>query len=220
MSLLYFVAPFALYTTLQTIPSTPPLSSLVLASHTLSLEKRYDNAFVNTVMKDNILLTLWYLRNGGVSHSVQWVEVEKPFHYSFTLDPKKTFAFHDTILSSYQEKVAKTTNAHFSIAEGFKTDGYLAGDGVCHLASLMDWVAKDAELSVDAPANHDFARIPEVPKENGVAIYTSGTNNASDALQNIYITNTSSSPLRFDFNYSKNTLQFSIEANEKGIVTE
>src|SRR2546425_1281146 len=84
-----------------------------LAAHEFSLEKRYDNAFVNDVFKDNILLSLEYLSgNTAYGKPVNWQQVEKPFTYTFTLKPGKTFAFHDDVLPQFQNTLEKTTNAH------------------------------------------------------------------------------------------------------------
>ena len=183
----------------------------IMAQHQFSLENRYDVPSVNKVFKDNILLTITYLEgNLKAGNSVNWDQVRSPLSYSFKLDPGQTFAFHDQVLPKYQGKIIKTTNAHFNSTEGFESDGYLIGDGVCHLASLMYWTAKDAGLQVEAPTNHDFMKINEVPKEDGVAIYTSPGVTGS-ASQNLYITNNQNSPVRFDFDYDGQNLKITAE---------
>lgn len=191
---------------LATGQSTPalPTQEHILATHQMSLEDRYGDKWVNNIFKDNILLNIAYLR-GDVSDKskINWDEVEKPFIFQFKLDPNQTFAFHDDVLDKYSGKVAKTTNAHFNFADGFKSDGYLFGDGVCHLASLLYWVAKDANLAAEAPTNHNFANIPQVPKEAGVSIY------ALNQEQNLYITNNRSKPIAFKFEYKDNNLKVS-----------
>jgi len=181
-----------------------------LATHEISLNERYSNAFVNDVFKDNILLTLNYL-DGAVESpkDISWSEVEKPFHYEFTLKPGEGFAFHDKLLPEYSGRVVKTTNAHFNFQDGFKSDGYLTGDGVCHLASLIYWVAKEAGLATVAPRNHDFANIPGVPREYGVSIYAR-PGEAASAYQNLYITNNKELPVRFVFDYNDSELTVSI----------
>jgi hypothetical protein len=154
------------------------------------MNDRYGNEYVSNIFKDNILLTLSYLSGQTTTQkSVDWDTVEKPFTFDITLKNGQTFAFHDTVLPKYERSVAITTHAHFMSTEGFKSDGYLVADGVCHLASLINWAAKDAELDVEAPTNHDFAVIPEVPREYGVAIYDSPDAVGSSQLQNLYITN-------------------------------
>jgi hypothetical protein len=185
--------------------------NVVLASHSISLEERYNESYVNGIFKDNILLTLAYL-NGSVKSKadISWNKIEAPFHFEFTLQPGEEFAFHDQILPQYQGNVVKTTNAHFNWQDGFKSDGYLTGDGVCHLASLIYWVAKDAGLTAVALTNHNFAKINEVPKEYGVAIYDWPGRFDTSARQNLYITNSLDKPVTFIFHYDGESLIVSI----------
>ncbi len=189
---------------------THPMQSQLLATHQMSLNDRYDNASVNAVFKDNILLNLAYLR--GVQQAgteINWNNVRAPFSYDFVLRPGETFAFHDQVLSQYSASLTKTTNAHFNSTEGFKSDGYLVGDGVCHLASLIYYSAKDSGLATFAPTNHDFAKINEIPKEYGVAIYTNAASKEASANENLYITNDKSNPVEFKFDFDGNNLQVS-----------
>ncbi|MBI2613336.1 MAG: VanW family protein [Candidatus Levybacteria bacterium] len=182
-----------------------------LASEQISLEKRYDNKFVNDVFKDNILLNLSYL-GGKVTkrEDIVWEDVNKSFSYSFKLLPGKTFTFHEDVLPKYVDSLVKTTNAHFNYDDGFKSDGYLMGDGVCHFASLIYWVAKEAGLDAYAPANHDFAVIPEIDKEYGVAIYMMPGNSNANAMQNLYVTNNKENAVIFEFDYKNGELKLSI----------
>lgn len=189
--------------------------SRTVAVHEMFLSNRYGNSFVNDVFKNNILLNLAYL-DGKVTKAtdIKWDEVTKPFEYELQLEPNKTFAFHSDVKDTYKDSLVKTTNAHFNSREGFKTDGYLFGDGVCHLASLINWVAKDAGLNVEAPTSHDFAQIPDIPKEYGVSIYNNPGSSASNALQNLYITNNKGKPVTFKFEYKNDKLKVSaIEFN-------
>lgn len=178
----------------------------ILASHQMSLEKRY-----YPVQKENILLNMAYL-DGRVRQKadINWNEIQKPFEYQFNLEPGQTFAFHDDVLPEFQGKVVKTTNAHFNSQEGFKSDGYLFGDGVCHLASLIYWVAKDAGLSAVAPTNHNFMAIPEISREYGVSIYNNPSTKGSNAKQNLYITNNKDNPVTFKFEYNGDNLKASV----------
>ncbi len=183
------LAALSVFTFGQVMP-TPTVPDHILATHQISLENRYGNKWVNDIFKENILLTL------------------SRFNYEFKLQPNETFAFHDDVLPKYQGRVVKTTNSHFNGAEGFKSDGYLSGDGVCHLASLLYWVAKDAALDTEAPTNHNFADIPEVPKESGVSIY------ATNQKQNLYITNNRPKAVTFKFEYENNAIKVSaVEVN-------
>lgn len=183
-----------------------------IASHKMSLENRYGNAYVNEVFKDNILLTLKYLE-GSVTEAnhISWEAVKKPFKYEFSLKPGEEFAFHNTTLPEYAGNIVKSTNAHFNYQDGFKSDGYLFGDGVCHLASLIYWVAKDAGLEAVSPTNHNFAKVPEVPKEYGVSISFRPNETYRSALQNLYITNNKETPVSFVFEYDGKDLKVSIK---------
>jgi len=145
-----------------------------MASHEMSLENRYGNAYVNDVFKDNILLTLRYLE-GSVTEAdkISWEAVQR----------------------------------HFNYQDGFKSDGYLFGDGVCHLASLMYWVAKDAGLEAVSPVNHNFANVPEVPKEYGVSISFRPNKTYGSALQNLYITNNKKMPISFVLSLTEKILK-------------
>lgn len=166
----------------------------VLAQASLDLTLRNEDSWVSQVMADNILLTLYYLgrETGEASDEIEWEKIREPFSVSFTLKPGEVFAFHQDVFPEFQEKVAKTTGATFHSNEGFKSDSYLFGDGVCHLASLMNQVASEAGLKVTA-TNHDFWPIPGVPQEFGTAIYYLEGNSSGNRQQNLYIENT------FDF---------------------
>lgn len=193
-----------------------PQNGPLLATQEISLTDRYPVKSVSEVFKDNILLTTFYLKNGksAVNRKPDWNIVEQQFNYSFTLSPGEVFAFHDGLMPEYKNRPTVTTNSHFSSNEGFKSDGYLFGDGVCHLASLMYWVAKDAGLKTEAPADHDFAKITGISKEYGVSIYYHPNFQNSSARQNLYITNTRQKPLSFNFTYQNDTLTFSISELE------
>ncbi len=192
-------------------PIPPPKPDQVLSAHQVSLQRRYDSPFVNGVFKDNILLNAAYL-GGKVTpgNPINWSEVEKPFEYKFTLNSGKTFAFHDDVLPKYQNTLVKTTGAHFNWQEGFKSDGYLVGDGVCHLASLFYWTAKDAGLDAVAPTNHDFMPINQIPQKYGVAIYNIPGQKDANAQQNLYITNTHQKPVEYILSYSGSNLTVSV----------
>ncbi len=183
----------------------------ILASREMSLETRYADPGVNKVMKDNILLTLAYL-NGDITPGtkIEWDKLENKSHYEFKLAPKETFAFQDDVLPEYENKVTLTTKAHFNAQDGFLTDGYLYGDGVCHLASLLNWVAEDAKLDVKRPTRHDFASIPEIPKEYGTSIYYNPGSKGVNSLQNLYITNNQEKEVALKFDYENGKLKFSI----------
>jgi hypothetical protein len=189
----------------QPQPLSRGVSTVVLASHSFSMNDRYDNSFVNEVFKDNILLTLNFMSDVVKSKAeINWDKVTAPSNYQFSLTPGQGFAFHDKELPQYSQSVVKTTNAHFDSTEGFKSDGNLVGDGVCHLASLMYWTAKDAGLTAIAPKNHNFAKINDVPQEYGVAIYS------PTPEENLYIINNLEKTINFNFNYDGQNLTVSV----------
>lgn len=193
--------------TLSQLTTTP--QEKILASHEISLQNRYPVQSVSDIFQDNILLNLAYME-GRITNKVNWDEIKKPFSYQFRLEPGKTFAYHDDVLKEYKDTLVKTTQAHFNSQEGFKTDGYLFGDGVCHLASLIYWVAKDANLDTKAPTNHDFMTIPEIDKQYGVSIYSNPQARGSHQMQNLYITNNKDKAITFKFEYNGDKLKASI----------
>ncbi len=201
--------------TISTQLVSPMVSEHVLSSHSISLENRYSVKSVSDVFRDNMLLNIAYM-SGTVksSQDINWDKIKKAATYSFTLEPGKTFAFHDDILDQYKNSLVKTTQAHFNSGEGFKTDGYLFGDGVCHLASVIYWVAKDANLDANAPTNHDFMTIPEISREYGVSIYSNPFSKGSNAQQNLYVTNNKDKKITFRFEYDGTNLKVSaVEVN-------
>lgn len=178
----------------------------ILAQANYSLSNRYSNTYVNNVFADNILLTLAYM-GGKVKKDkgISWEKVKTPGSDTFLLKPGETFAFHDSLLSKYKNSTVATTNAHFNSNEGFKSDGWLVGDGVCHLASFIYVAAKSAGLEVEAPTPHDFAKIPNVEKKDGVSIFSGNT------LQNLYITNNQNKTIAFVFVHKENNLTIRVE---------
>lgn len=182
--------------------------NVVVAFHTINMEKRYDNEFVNSVFKDNILLALRYTEGSvKTKNDIVWDNVRKPFRFELTLNPGEVFAFDDNLLPQYSNDVVKTTNARFISSEGFKYDGDLTGDGVCHLASLIYWSAKDAGLETYVPSDHNFAKINEIPKEYGVGILS------STPLGNLYIKNNYPRPVTFIYAYDGVNLTVAVVKN-------
>ncbi|MEK7119285.1 MAG: VanW family protein [Patescibacteria group bacterium] len=197
--ILTFIA-FTIATLANLTSPLVPVNPRVLGQSQFSLEKRYANAWVNDVFKDNILLTLGRMDSSiDQSKTISWQEVTKPRSFSVTLNPGELFAFHEDVLDQYKGKPIKTMKSHFNYSDGFKSSGYLYGDGICHLASLLYRAAKNAGLDAYAPTNHDFAAIPEIPREFGVSIYFSPNQKEASERQNLYITNTKDKPIQFVF---------------------
>lgn len=181
----------------------PPVKIQVLAQKELDLKTRLPDPYGALVFEDNILLALHYLKNDVRnfqseekplnSSNINWEKVREPFEVSFTLEPGQVFAFHGGSLPEFEKNITTTMNSRFFIDEGYKSYAGLGGNGVCHLASLIDWAATDADLEVTAKVNHDFFPVPGVPSKYGVSILSQ-----SD-LQNLYVKNTRSSKVKFIF---------------------
>jgi hypothetical protein len=186
------------------LTASPVVVKEMVAKETLDLKTRSPFPSVNEGFADNILLSLHYLNGEKFSAGkVDWEKIRQPFSVSFVLRPGQVFAFHDQVLPEYQNP-AITMNSNFSLSEGYKFVAGLPGSGVCHLATLMTWVSKEANLEVTALANHDFAPVFGVPKEYGTSIFS------TSASQNLYIKNTLKIPLVFEFAASKESVVFSI----------
>lgn len=149
------------------LPETPPQE--ILAQHLLSLNDRMESSYANEIFRQNILLNIKY------------------FPKEITLAPGETFAFHDKLLPEYKNKVVKTGFTQFSRKEGFKSVGGLRANGVCHLATLMNWAASQAGLLVFAPSHHSF--INGVPKKFWTSIYYHPNGGWRTLNQNLYLTN-------------------------------
>jgi hypothetical protein len=183
----------------------------LLSSHSMSLADRYPIPSVNTVFRDNILLTMAYM-SGSVKNAAQvkWETVRKPSTDIVTLQPGEVFAFHDDVLPEFAGKHIVTTNAHFGANEGFEYDGDLYGDGVCHFATLINWAARDAGLNVVAPTRHDFAKIPDIDPKYGTAIYYNAGDSAANEAQNLYVENNFTKPVRLVFTYTNDILTVNV----------
>ncbi len=170
-----------------------------IVSRSISLDERVPGGGrMSDIMAQNILLNVAYLEGFNFENkNVDWSKVVREKEVSFKLKPGEVFAFHQDVLDKYKDNVAITTRANFNASQGFLNDGYLMGDGVCHLASVINWVAKDAGLYTEVPKNHNFTLIPGVPKEYGVSIYFTPGNKESNELQNLYIKNTKDYPVEF-----------------------
>jgi len=194
--------------------SKSPTKGKVLAQKELDLKTRLPDAYGSSIFADNILLALHYLKedtgdlvvekNTLNPSSINWEKVREPFEVSFTLEPGQVFAFHNGSLPEFEKKIVTTMNSRFFIEEGYKSYAGLGGNGVCHLASLIDWAATDAGLGVTAKVNHDFYPVPGVPSKYGVSIYSQ-----SD-LQNLYVKNTRQSKVRFVFKIKGDYIKLSL----------
>jgi len=180
------------------VPAANP--ERLLAQASLDLSHRWPQAEINQGFTDNILLSLHYLKDSADKNSqdVDWEKVRQDFEISFELAPGEIFAFHKNVLPEYKGKNLKTMGSEFVTNQGYKYIGGLGGNGVCHLASLMNWVASEAGLQVEAPTRHNFATIAGVPKEYWTSIrYQENGGNSQN--QNLYIVNNFDFPVEFRF---------------------
>lgn len=184
----------------------PIKREVVLAEQSLDLTIREPNPYANEVFSDNILLALYYLGNDVVL-PVDWQEIRQPFEASFTLQPDEVFAFHENVLPEFNPPAggpAVTMNSRFFIEEGYRAVGGLGGNGVCHLASLINWTASEAGLEVMAKINHNFAPVPGVPKEYGTSI------RSQNQSQNLYLKNNFDYPVEFVFRIENQLVELAV----------
>lgn len=183
----------------------------LLATREISLEQRQADRWVNSVFKDNILLSMAYLKGDVKSkEDIDWDKVRQPFKYEMVLKPGDVFAYHGDLLPQYKDRTVKTGNSEFNSFYGYKFSGWLVGDGVCHLASIINWPAKEAGLDVNSPVFHDFAKINEIPRDFGVSIYTTPGEQYGDKLQNLYIRNNLTNNAVFVFEFNGDILKVSV----------
>ncbi len=175
----------------------------ILAEHTLNLEERLpDSKTGNEVFKYNILLALKYFDGH--------LDLVDSFTTEIELQPGEVFAFHENLLPEFEDKIVKTGWSTYVSQEGYKSLWGLYGNGVCHLASLINWTASDAGLRVVALANHNFSPIPGVPKEYGTSIRYLPDNSWKTKNQNLYIENTLDSPVKFIFYSTLNEVKLKV----------
>lgn len=189
----------------------------LLANHSLDLSMRHEKPSINEIFKDNILLSLHYLNKEKPlfydrklhKNTVDWQEINKPFEVSFSLKPNEVFAFHANVLKEYEQNLVYTMNSVFGYEEGYKTSGSLYGDGVCHLASLINWTSIDAGLETKAFVDHNFSIVAGVPKKYGTSIsYSKKGNNSQN--QNLYIRNIFAFPVEFRFKANSEIVELKI----------
>lgn len=176
------------------------VSQAVLASESLNLNERYPVSSVSDGFKENILLAVSFLEkaNGGV----------------LILQPAEVFAFHKNILPQFQDEKIITQESGFGVKDGYKVIAGLPGNGVCHLASLMNKAAQEAGLSVTAEVNHNFAAIPGIEREYGTSIYFMPGGGNNSAAQNLYIQNNKDYAVEFKFSLEGEQLIFQIVASK------
>lgn len=196
------ISAFLLIGNALTFKDMAPQSQTLATTH-MSLENRaMPGSFMAEIMRDNILLTTAYMR-GIVDNpsKIDWDAVREPFEYSFTLKPGEAYSFQKDALPEYAGSIVKTIDVNFAGQDGYKHDGYLMGDGVCHLASLFYKAAIQAGIEATAPTNHDFMPIPEIERKYGVSIYSMPGSAEANSKQNLYIRNNTSGTIEFKISY-------------------
>lgn len=175
----------------------------VLAEHVLDLNERLpDSPFGNEVFKYNILLNLKYIEGD--------LDLSEPFVAEIELEPGEVFAYHENLLPEFEDKPIKTSGTKFIAQEGYKPLAGLYGNGVCHLASFINWVAQDAGLKVTSLVNHNFWPVPGVPKEYGTSIRYLPDNSWKTRNQNLYIENSFDQPVRLVFNSTADEVELKV----------
>lgn len=172
------------------------VSQKVLARESLDLGNRYPVESISEGFKENILIALGFLNSSNPGGLI--------------LQPGEVFAFHNKgILPEFKENKIITQESDFTTNTGYKVVAGLGGNGVCHLASLMNLAASKAGLEVTAPTPHSFAKIPGIEAEYGTSI---STRNGPER-QNLYIKNTYDFPVRLEFVLDGDLLTLKVLAN-------
>ncbi|MCL5438660.1 MAG: hypothetical protein M1268_01585 [Patescibacteria group bacterium] len=198
----------------------------VLAEHSMDLRNRIEDKYENEVFSDNIILALHYFKGDANNfkidksktgpQNIEWEKIREPFSFSFELKPDEVFAFHRNISRDYLNSNIKTVGSRYNFEDGYKAVAGLSGNGVCHLASFINWTAQDVplidgkKLKVTAKVSHDFAEIPGVPQEFGTSIFYSPFGAGNSQNQNLYIKNTFPKPLKFTFSVKKEKVDLKI----------
>lgn len=182
-------------TSLGNVLVEKPVIRQVIQEKTLDLTIRPEG------FGENILIALHYLKGDyGPSTSLR---IKEPFEVAMALLPGQVFAFHPNVLPEFADP-AITFNSYFLTTEGYKSVFGLGGNGVCHLASLINWAALEAGLEVTALADHDFFPIPGIDKKWGVSIMS------SDKRQNLYVRNNLETPVIFYFEANSDSVSLKI----------
>lgn len=187
--------------------------SEIITQHTLPLSESQgeDVDYISRAASDNILLALHYLADTvpKQGEAVDWEQIRQPQLISLKLNPGEVFAFHPETLSKFQNKPVKAVQTNFYGSDGYVVDNNLIGNGVCYLASLMNWTASEAGLAVTAKINHDFFPVPNVPSEYGTSIfYIPGADSSQN--QNLYIENTLGVPVFLVFSADAERVVFGV----------
>jgi vancomycin resistance protein YoaR len=167
-----------------------------IASKSIDLSYRYPEPAISNGFKENILIATDYLNKVGSGVII--------------LNPGEVFSFHKNILPEYEGQKIITQESGFMVNDGYKVVAGLGGNGVCHLASLMNWTAQEAGLEVRAEVDHDFAAIPGIDSKYGTSIKFVPSGGLNSQKQNLYIRNNKDYSVWFLFELEGENLKFSI----------
>jgi hypothetical protein len=170
----------------------------VLAEGVLDLSSRNPNKSINEGFKENILVNLDYL----------YKDRDK-----LILQPGEVFAFHKNIHADFKDAKVVTQESEYRASDGYKLVAGLYGNGVCHLATLMNYVASQAGFEVTAMVSHDFAPVPGIDRKYGTSIKFYPNIGGTSERQNLYIKNTKDCPVEFKFSQEGDLLKFVIIKN-------
>lgn len=173
---------------------------IVLASEQMDLSNRYPVESVSEGFKENILIAVSYFNKEAGKEG------------AMTVNPGEVFSFHKNILPKFKKDKIITQESRFLAKDGYRTIAGLQGNGVCHLASLMNWVASEAGLEVIAEVDHSFAKIPGIDPKYGTSIKFLPNGGPNTERQNLYIRNIFDFPVEFRFVLEGSNLRFSIFA--------
>lgn len=176
-------------------PLLSPVSEIremILAEQSLDLKTRHRETQINEAFAFNIL------------HALEF------FPSPLILRPNEVFVFHEMVLPEFEGDSLVSSQTRYLAKEGYQTVLGLPGNGVCHLASLMNWVASEAGLEVKAEVNHRFAPIPGVPEEHGTSIRYTPDGRLNSQKQNLYLKNNFDYPVEFIFETKGEALIFKI----------
>lgn len=183
-----------------------------LSEKTLDLTVREKSPNINQGFTDNILLAIHYLNGEKFNRKgVEWNKIREPLTVTFVLQPGESFAFHRNTLPGFNDPKV-SIDSKFIVGEGYKSVAGLGGNGVCHLASLINWTAQEAGLEVISPVNHNFFPIAGIPQEFGTSIHSASPS------QNLYIRNNQPKPVTFAFKSDSSRVSLTIEKEASTII--
>lgn len=153
----------------------------LLTTRMMSLGNRHLSSEINAIWAKNILLAVSRISPLDAGR----LKEDPTFLGSIQMVPDAEFSFVKEAGPTLTEK------------DGFLSDGILPGNGVCHLASLINWALEDASISgieINNVVPHS-APIPGIPNNRAVSILS------ADPKQDLVIKNKGKVTLELVFRY-------------------